>query len=189
VRQRLSNTAAAAHAPYPRVRQGVFARRAVPRFERSGGFTLMELIAAFVIFAIGFGVLLQILGGALHTTRQSAEYTQAALWAQSLLDIQGVGEPLKEGGRSGQFDDQFSYELNISKYQPIPVTSNNNVLQGSQVGAGAVITPGQMELYQLELVVSWGNQYLMHHARFVTLRAMGPPRNGGPISPLPGFGG
>ncbi len=96
---------------------------------------------------------------------------------------------MKEGGRSGQFDDQFSYELNISKYQPIPVTSNNNVLQGSQVGAGAVLTPGQMELYQLELVVSWGNQYLMHHARFVTLRVMGPPRNGGPISPLPGFGG
>ena len=189
MRQSLSNTAAAARPPCARARQGVFARRAVPRFERSGGFTLMELIAAFVIFAIGFGVLLQILGGALHTTRQSAEYTQAALWAQSLLDIQGVGTPLKEGGRSGQFDEQFSYELNISKYQPIPVTSNNNVLQASQVGAGAVVTPGQMELYQLELVVSWGNQYLMHHARFVTLRVMGPPRNGGPIAPLPGFGG
>ena len=165
-----------------------FGRRATPQFGRSGGFTLIELIAAFVIFALGFGVLLQILGGALHTTRQSAEYTQAALWAQSLLDIQGVGEPLKEGGRSGQFDDQFSYQLNISKYQPIPVMSNNNLLQASRVGAGAVQTPGQMELYQIELVVSWGNQYLQHHARFVTLRVMGPPRTGGTIA-LPGFGG
>jgi general secretion pathway protein I len=173
------------HAPAGRT---LFARRAVPRFERSRGFTLMELIAAFVIFALGFGILLQILGSALHTTRQSAEYTQAALWAQSLLDSQGIGEPLKEGGRSGQFDDQFSYVLNVSKYQPIPVTSNNNLLQASQVGAGAVVTPGQMELYQLELVVSWGNEYLMHHARFVTLRVMGPPRTGGPVA-LPGFGG
>jgi general secretion pathway protein I len=107
---RSSSPIASAHAPAARDFGGViFARRATPTFQKSGGFTLMELIAAFVVFAIGFGVLLQILGGALHTTRQSAEYTQAALWAQSLLDIQGVGEPLKEGGRSGQFDDDFSY--------------------------------------------------------------------------------
>jgi type II secretory pathway pseudopilin PulG len=44
------------------------ARRATPAFNKSGGFTLIELVAAFVIFALGFGVLLQILGGALHTT-------------------------------------------------------------------------------------------------------------------------
>jgi len=36
----------------------------------------------------------------------------------------------------------------------------------------AMPTPGQPELFQLELVVSWGNQYLQHHARFVTLRSM-----------------
>jgi len=159
----------------------------MPTFQHSAGFTLLELIAAFVIFALGFGILLQILGSALHTTRQSAEYTQAALWAQSLLDIQGVGEPLKEGGRSGQFDDAFSYQLNISKYQPVPVSSNNTVLQSAQVGSGPIVTPGQIELYQIELVVNWGNQYLQHHARFVTLRAMGPPRNGQVT--LPGFGG
>ena len=161
-------------------------RGRAPGMQRARGFTLIELIAAFVIFAIGFGILMQTLGGALHTTRQAAEYTQAALWAQSLLDIQGVGEPLKEGGRSGQFDDQYSYQLNISRYQPIPVVSNNVVLQGG--GGVAVTTPGGIELYQVELVVSWGNQYLQHHARFVTLRSMGPPRIGGQIA-LPGFGG
>jgi len=155
---------------------------------RPRGFTLIELIAAFVIFALGFGVLLQILGGALHTTRQSAEYTQAALWAQSLLDIQGIGEPLKEGSSSGQFDSEYSWQLNISKYQPIPVTSNGVLLPGLAQGANPISTPGQIEMYQLELIVSWGNQYLMHNARFVTLRAMGPPRAGNQVA-LPGFGG
>jgi len=162
------------------------ARRAPPSLRRSAGFTLIELIAAFVIFALGFGILMQILGGALHTTKQSAEYTQAALYAQSLLDVQGVGEPLEEGGRSGQFDENFSWQLNVSKYQPIPVTSNNTVLQA---GPSPITTPGGIELFQLELVVNWGNQYLMHHARFVTLRAMGPARPGGMPVPLPGFGG
>lgn len=155
---------------------------------RSRGFTLIELIAAFVIFALGFGVLLQILGGALHTTRQSADYTRAALWAQSLLDVQGVGEPLKEGGSSGRFDSEFSWQLNIGKYQPVPVTSNNAVLPGMAQGSVSITTPGQVELYQLELVVSWGNQYLMHNARFVTLRAMGPPRVGNQAG-LNGSGG
>jgi len=165
---------------------GFAARRAPPAMRHSAGFTLIELIAAFVIFALGFGILMQILGGALHTTKQSAEYTQAALYAQSLLDVQGVGEPLEEGGRSGQFDENFSWQLNVSKYQPIPVTSNNTVLQA---GPSPITTPGGIELFQLELVVNWGNQYLMHHARFVTLRAMGPTRPGGTPVPLPGFGG
>ena len=170
-------------APRPRI---VFARRAPAALRRNAGFTLIELIAAFVIFALGFGILMQILGGALHTTKQSAEYTQAALFAQSLLDVQGVGEPLEEGGRSGQFDERFSWQLNVSKYQPIPVTSNNSLLQP---GPSPITAPGGMELFQLELVVNWGNQYLMHHARFVTLRAMGPARPGGVPAPLPGFGG
>ncbi len=48
--------------------------------------------------------------------------------------------------------------------------------------------PGQPELFQLELVVSWGNAYLTHHARFVTLRVMGPPRPGNLPAGIPGFG-
>jgi general secretion pathway protein I len=154
-----------------------------PSRAKQGGFTLIELIAAFVIFALGFGVLMQILGGALHTTRQSAEATQAALYAQSLLDVQGVGQPLKEGGSSGDFDDTYHWQLNVVRYQP-------------QVAAGSTATPamaaaGQPELFQLELLVTWGNQYLQHTARFVTLRTMAPPRPGGnqlQSGLSPGFG-
>lgn len=166
----------------------IFARRTTPVFHKSGGFTLIELIAAFVIFALGFGILLQILGGALHTTRQSAEYTQAALWAQSMLDIQGIGEPLREGSSSGQFDDTYTWQFNVNRYQPVPATSNNMaLLNPAQAGAGNAITPGQPDLFQLELIVSWGNRYLTHNARFVTLRTMGPPQPGIQQG-VPGFG-
>jgi len=148
-----------------------------------GGFTLIELIAAFVIFALGFGILMQILGGALRTTRQSAEATQAALYAQSLLDVQGIGQPLKEGSGSGDFDGTYHWQLNIQRYQPQAVPGSTMVQ--------AMAAPGQPQLFQLELIVSWGNQYLQHHARFVTLREMAPPQPGGnqPQSGLPpGFG-
>src|SRR3954464_6846017 len=85
---------------------------------RQRGFTLVELVAAFVIFALGFGVLLQILSSCLHTTAQAADYTRASLWAQSLMDPVGVGEPLREGSASGRFDDKYRWQMSVAKIDP-----------------------------------------------------------------------
>jgi len=142
---------------------------------RQQGFTLVELVAAFVIFAIGFGVLLQILSTCLHTTAQASDYTRVSLWAQSLLDTQGIGEALREGSSSGKFDDRYRWQLNVQKMpapeepvaQTAPVAGNPNVPQVDATPVG----PENIDLYQLELVVSWGGYYLTHNARFVTMRA------------------
>ena len=152
---------------------------------KNRGFTLVELVAAFVIFALAFGVLLQILSSCLHTTAQSADYTRAALLAQSLLDPVGVGEQLREGASSGRFDDRYSWQLRVAKIDPPePIQS---------LGAAAAAAPGNsgaqapvvsdlgannIDLYQLELVVSWGSSYMSHNARFVTLRAVTPDSTG-----------
>lgn len=143
---------------------------------RQGGFTLVELVAAFAIFAIGFGVLLQVLSTCLHTTTQSADYTRAALWAQSLLDTQGVGETLQEGDLSGRFDDRYSWHLSINKIQPPeePQGMPGAVVPGNANVKGPQVTTlgNNVDLYQLELVVTWGTFYMTHNARFATLRAI-----------------
>ena len=95
-----------------------FRHRPLP--PRQQGFSLIELVAAFVVFAIGFGVLMGILSASIRNTRLAADYTQAALWAQSQLDIVGIGEKLEPGRKSGRFDDRFRWELDISKYEPPP---------------------------------------------------------------------
>ena len=69
------------------------------------GFSLIEMVAAFLVFAIAIGVLMSVLTAAMRNTRMSADYTMAALWAQSRLDIVGVGIPVEEGHTSGRFDD------------------------------------------------------------------------------------
>ncbi|HEY7871639.1 MAG TPA: prepilin-type N-terminal cleavage/methylation domain-containing protein [Rudaea sp.] len=146
--------------------------------QRQRGFTLIELVAAFVIFAIGFGVLLQILSTCLHTTAQAADYTRAALWAQSLLDVQGVGEPVKDGDFSGAFDDKYRWHLQVARIPPqdiAPVASA--VPAAGNTGAAPVsMTPvaPSIDLYKLQLDVTWGSIYLQHDARFVTLRAQNP---------------
>jgi len=164
-------------------RGAIVARHAPPAFQKSGGFTLIELVAAFVIFAIGFGVLLQILTGSLRTTAQSADYSKAAMWAQSLLDTQGIGEPLSEGSSSGRFDDRYSWQLNIARYDPPPVATTAQTPLTSDAN-GLITTPvTPLDLFQLELVVSWGNVYLTHHARFTTVRVMNPPLQAGNTIP------
>ena len=154
------------------VRQPIRRYRALPR---QRGFTLIELVAAFVIFAIVFGVLLQILSTCLHTTAQAADYTRAALWAQSLLDVQGVGEPLKDGDFNGSFDDKYRWRLQVVQIPPqdiapvasaVPVAGNSNAAPLQTTPAAPSI-----DLYKLQLDVSWGSVYLRHDARFVTLRA------------------
>ena len=155
--------------------------------QRQGGFTLVELVAAFVIFALGFGILMSILTDNIHVTRESADITRAALWAQSLIDMQGVGESLQEGSSSGRFDDNYTWQMNVAKIQPPEepqsgsVTPGNSMMQGPQVTQVA----NTVDLYQLELVVSWGTQYLQHHARFVTLRAQEQQQNGQGIGLTP----
>jgi general secretion pathway protein I len=148
---------------------------------RQRGFTLVELVAAFVIFALAFGILLQILSSCLHTTAQSADYTRAALWAQSLLDPVGVGETLREGSSSGRFDDRFSWQLNVAKIDPPEPLASLGAAAVAQPGnagqQGPTVTnvgAGNIDLYQLELVVTWGTYYMTHNARFVTLRAITP---------------
>ena len=157
---------------------------------QQGGFTLVELVAAFVIFAIGFGVLLQILGTCLHTTAQSSDYTRVALWAQSLLDTQGVGDPLQEGSYTGKFDERYRWQLNVQKMPPeeapqmqaAPVVDNADAQQ-VQV---TQVAQSNIDLYHLELIVSWGGYYLTHNARFVTLRAQNAdPNNAAKLLALP----
>jgi len=151
---------------------------------RQQGFTLVELVAAFVIFAIGFGVLLQILSTCLHTTAQSSDYTRVSLWAQSLLDTQGIGEALKEGSSNGKFDARYSWQLNVRKMpspeepaaQAAPAPGNAQMPQVDVTPVG----PNNIDLYQLELIVSWGGYYLTHNARFVTLRSQSVDQNGAP---------
>lgn len=141
-------------------------RRAPPRRLRQRGFSLIELIAAFVVFALAFGVLMGILSSSIRNTRLAAEYTQAALWAQSRMDVVGIGEKLEEGHESGRFDDEYRWELDISKYEPPPMPVESGVphsggLEGFQ----------SIELYRVDLEVLWGDRRSPKSTHFVSLRS------------------
>lgn len=163
------------------------------------GFSLIEMVAAFLVFAIGMGVLMQILSTSMQTTRKSSDYTMAALWAQSKLDTVGIGEHIEEGRSSGRFDDTYSWELTIQKVDPasvepppqaapVPQASGQNGQgqngqgQGGRVsaanaGLGGGLQVNPFDLYQVDLTVQWGPRGRPRMAHFGTLRASNPDPN------------
>lgn len=154
------------------------------------GFSLIEMIAAFLIFAIGVGVLMQVLTTSLRNTRLSAHYTQAALWGQSLLDTLGVGEHIQEQQASGQFDDSYSWTLDIHKVDPTTIAvvtaasgESSPLASATEMGAETVEAADAIELYQVDLTVLWGEQPHQHQAQFTTLRVAMPDSLEGVRSP------
>lgn len=122
------------------------------------GFTLIEVMAAFAVFALLFGVTLQILSTSMSNTRRSGDLTMAALWAQSVLDVAGLENMIDTGRSSGRFDDRFSWTLEVSEEQVF-----------DERGLDPVDLP--IVLYRLELTVEWGENPV-RSAFFETLRAV-----------------
>lgn len=169
---------------YPRSVPGM--QRILPRPSR--GFTLIEMIAAFVIFAIAVGALMQILTMSMNNARRSADETRAALWAQSLLDNVGIGERIEAGSSHGEFDRKYHWELQIDKIDPElfsaevaqnganaanPNTFNANAdpaqLTFAQTGTAMFSMP-QIDLFHVVLTVLWGDNARERSAHFSTLR-------------------
>ena len=141
------------------------------------GFTLIEMIAAFVIFAIAVGALMQILTMSMNNARRSADETRAALWAQSLLDTVGVGERVEAGSSHGKFDDKYHWELQIDQIDPqlvvADVTQNNastNTPQPLAQAGGQMFELPQIDLFHVVLTVAWGDNARERSAQFSTLR-------------------
>lgn len=78
------------------------------------------------------------------------------MWARSLLDSAFVGEPITPGKRSGRFDRQFRWQLQVTPWN-----------SASAPGA-------PMQLYQLDLEVMWGSAAHPYSSHFRTLRVGGP---------------
>jgi general secretion pathway protein I len=127
------------------------------------GFSLIEVIAALLLLAIAFTALMKVAGGAIDLTHRAAQRSVAAMWARSLLDGAFVSEPIQPGTRVGRFDDQYRWQLQVTRWNPPGKPAPNPPLQ----------------LYRLDLDVSWNGVGHAQHARFSTLRAAAPGAAGG----------
>lgn len=140
-------------------------RRQMHAHRRARGFTLLEVLLAFVIFSISFAVVLQIISGSIRNTMRSKQYTEVALIAQSVMDTVGLDIPLEEGGQASGESGEYTWYLEIYPYEPAEEGAANfeSLLIADLTG---------IELLQVELFVEWGEAPADRSRRFSTIKAM-----------------
>lgn len=135
--------------------------RPLPALRRVSGFSLLEVLVAFVILAMVMGTLMQIFQGGLRNASLAGEYQQAVLLGQSKLATLGVELPLKPAELNGQFDSNFRWQMSIRPYIDTEQPS------GAQSGVPAATPP--VDMLDVEMKVLWGDT---SQPRAVTLKTL-----------------
>ncbi|XOV77655.1 MAG: hypothetical protein ACFHVJ_11915 [Aestuariibacter sp.] len=133
--------------------------RLIPRQQINGcvkGFTLVEVLSGFVIFALAFSTILQVLSSALRMTGGSEEYAQAMFFAESKLAALGTFLPMDSGYFEGEFGNGMRWQLHVTPYQP---GYSDTVLIGDKHELGSTLPasysdPG-FQLFLVQLQVFW----------------------------------
>ncbi len=129
---------------------------------RPRGFTLIEVMVAFVLLALVLGVLLQVFTGGLRSARVSEAYTMATLLAESKLAAVGIEEPLTAGETAGRFDDRFRWRLDVRPYEP---AHSEGPAEGDDAPVQAAL-----EAYEVVVTVSWDGVNEERSVSLTTLR-------------------
>lgn len=85
---------------------------------RQQGFTLIEILVAFMVLTLTLTVVFRIFSEGLRNVQLSSDYSQAVMVAESQLTATGVTTPLEIGEASGAWDERFHWQRVIETYQP-----------------------------------------------------------------------
>ena len=83
-------------------------------FHKQSGFTILEVLVAFLVAALLLAVILSGFSTGLSSLARADRMSQAALVAQSRIAELGVVEPLQEGQVSGRDDQHGDYRWQIN---------------------------------------------------------------------------
>ena len=110
----------------------------------SGGFSLLEVLVAFVILALTLSVVMRIFSGGLRNAALADDYSRAVLLAESRLAELSV-RPV-EGEAGGEFDGKFRWH------------SSTHPWVDDIAAAGEGTQPMPVRLMEIEVRVAWGEE-------------------------------
>jgi general secretion pathway protein I len=84
----------------------------------NAGFTLLEVMVALVVLALGIAAVLELFGGGLRLTTKSSRRTQAVVYAQNVMDRLLAQSTLEDGDDGGQFPGGFSWRAQVYEIRP-----------------------------------------------------------------------
>ena len=96
---------------------------------RHAGFTLLEVLVAFIVLALVGGMLLQLFQGGLRNIDSARHTTHASLLAMSKLTELQATSNLEDGDYEGEFDETYRWRLNLQPY----VEEDEDALSSSEL--------------------------------------------------------
>ena len=137
------------------------------RMRRQAGFTLIEIIVAFAVLALGLTLLLGTLSGASRQLRDAGDAGKAALVAQSVLaaNAETMTQPLRLDGDAEA--GRYHWVLEVTPWQDPRLR-----------GRKPPNAPGAARLLHVQLVVQWGEGGPRQRLRLSSLRLALPPPAG-----------
>lgn len=82
------------------------------------GFTLLEVMVALAVLAVGIAAVLELFGGGLRLTARASKRTQAVVYAQNVMDRLLAQSTLDDGDNGGQFPGGFSWRAQVYEIRP-----------------------------------------------------------------------
>ncbi len=84
--------------------------------EKCRGFTLIEVVVALAILAIGLTIIIELFSGGLRLGRASMEYTKAVNYARMKMEESMAKSAIEEGTQEGESDDKtLRWQMGVNK--------------------------------------------------------------------------
>jgi general secretion pathway protein I len=90
------------------------------------GFTLIEVVVAMAILAVGLTIIIELFSGGLRLGRTSVEYTKALNYARMKMEEIAVKKDLEEGSEEGEFDHTYRWKVDIKRADILPIENETN---------------------------------------------------------------
>ena len=89
------------------------------RSDPARGFSLLEVLVAFVILSLVATALFRLFSGALNNASAADDYSRAVLVAESALATAAASQPLREETQSGSADDgRIAWTTRVTPHSP-----------------------------------------------------------------------
>ena len=137
-----------------------------PLRRRPAGFTLLEVMLAFVIFALSFATVLEIMAGSMRSVARANDDTEVALLAQTLMDQVGTEIPVEEGAYSGTSMDRYNWNMGITLYDSTEEPDRAGLSTTELAELSGV------ELYRVDLDIDWESGRRDRSLHFMTVHSV-----------------
>lgn len=131
---------------------------------RQSGFTLIEVVVAFVMLALVLAVSFEIFSTGMARAGDLEDRSRALLLAQSRLALVGAEEPVSEGDLAGESEDRhFQWTVSVRRYEEAADAAK----------APAPANPSAYLLYRAEVQVAWSGADTRAHTLSLATLVLG----------------